>query len=99
MEERLRKFAVLVDAGSYTKASQELHISQPALSTAMNKLERELKAELLVHGSRTLKLTKAGKLAYDSAKELGIVSSNLKTRIADLLHDNPKLTIGMIDSV
>ncbi len=99
MEERLRKFAALVDAGSYTKASRELHISQPALSAAISKLERELQAELLVHGNRNLKLTKAGKLAYDSAKELGIVSSNLKTRIQELLREHPAVTIGMIDSV
>ncbi|HSW79290.1 MAG TPA: LysR family transcriptional regulator [Candidatus Saccharimonadales bacterium] len=99
MEERLRKFAALVDAGSYTKASHQLHISQPALSAAINKLERELKADLLVHGSRALKLTKAGKLTYDSAKELNIVTSNLTTRISELMHNSPQLTIGMIDSV
>jgi DNA-binding transcriptional LysR family regulator len=99
MEERLRKFAHLVDAGSFTAASRDLHISQPALSTAIKKLERELHAELLVRGSHTLLLTDAGKLAYDSAKELGVLSGNLITTVAELTRRQPEVAIGMIDSV
>ena len=48
MDERLKKFVQLVDSGSYTQASRQLHISQPALSVAIGKLERELHASLLV---------------------------------------------------
>ncbi len=99
MEERLRKFAHLIDAGSYTQASRDLHISQPALSAAINKLERELHAQLVLRNRNALKLTKAGRLAYDSAKELGVVSNNLVTRIADLLQQQPSISIGMTDSV
>lgn len=98
MEDRLRKFARLVDAGSFTKASQELHISQPALSTAMSKLERELKAQLVVRGPRELQLTEAGKLAYATAKELLVSTRNLVSRLAVLSNEQPSIAIGMIDS-
>jgi LysR family transcriptional regulator, transcriptional activator of the cysJI operon len=99
MEERLRKFASLVDAGSYTRASRELHISQPALTAAVQKLERELNATLLIRGTRPLKLTEAGHLAYAAAKELSVRLSNLKTQLAELAHEQVPIAIGMIDSV
>lgn len=99
MEERLKKFASLVDAGSFTKAAGELHISQPALSSAVAKLERELKARLLVHGVRPLALTPAGKAAYQTAKELSVRTDNLRLRLAELAHEQATLKIGMIDSI
>lgn len=99
MEDRLRKFAYLVDAGSFTKAASELHISQPALSTAIAKLERELKAKLLVRGSRPLKPTAAGELAYRTAKELSVRTDNLRMQLAELAKKPLALKIGMIDAL
>lgn len=99
MEDRLYKFARLVDAGSFTKAAQVLHISQPALTTAIQKLERELHTELLIRGSHEFKLTAAGKLAYDAAKQIHVQAQNLKAQLTDLRNEKPKLRIGMIDSL
>lgn len=99
MEERLRKFAYLMDAGSFTKAAAELHVSQPALSTAIAKLERELKTPLFVRGSRPLVPTLAGKLAYQAAKDLSVQTDNLRLRLAELAGEKLQLHIGMIDSV
>ena len=95
----MRKFAYLVEAGNFTKAARELHISQPALSSAIAKLERELKTRLLVRGSRPLALTPAGQLAYQTAKDLSVQADNLKLRLAELAQEQLYLKIGMIDSV
>lgn len=99
MEERLLKFAKLVDAGNFTKAAAGMHLSQPALTTAIQKLERELKAELIVRGSRGLRLTDAGHVAYSAAKDLTIRSANLRQQITELTHEQADLRIGMIDSL
>jgi DNA-binding transcriptional LysR family regulator len=99
MEERLRKFSYLLDAGSFTKAASDLHISQPALSTAIHKLERELGTQLVQRDRHSLKLTKTGRLAYDSAKDLGVVTDNLRIRIAELNNEKPHINLGMTDSV
>ncbi len=99
MQERLRKFAHLLEAGSFTKAAADLHISQPALSAAMAKLERELKTNLLVRGVRPLSPTPAGKLAYQTAKDLSVQADNLKLRLAELSHEQIHIKIGMIDSI
>jgi DNA-binding transcriptional LysR family regulator len=99
MEERLHKFAVLVDNGSFTKAAQELHISQPALSMAIAKLEQELHAELIVRGIRPFKLTQAGKVVDETAQKLFITTDNLKIKLAELSHQQLSVAIGMIDSI
>jgi len=99
MEERLRKFATLVELGSFTKAAESLHISQPALSTSIKKLERELKELLLVRGAQPLALTPAGQHAYTTAKELSVSTSNLMNKLDQLRRQKPTISIGMIDSV
>lgn len=99
MEDRLQKFARLVDAGSFTKAAIRMHISQPALTTAVKKLERELHAELLVRDSHTFRLTPAGQEAYNAAKTMDVEVQNLQVRLRELAHEKTALTIGMIDSI
>lgn len=99
MEDRLYKFARLVDAGSFTEAAKRLHISQPALTTAIKKLERELHAELLVRSHRTLKLTAAGAIAYETAKSLHTQSQNLKAALAEITNQPLTLRVGLIDGI
>lgn len=99
MEERLFKFAHLLDAGSFTRASADLHISQPALSMAIQKLERELRAQLYVRGSQPLAPTPAGEQAYKTAKELGASVRYLRNSLAELADSEMSLAIGMIDSI
>lgn len=99
MEDRLQKFSRVVEAGSFTAAAEDMHISQPALTLAVNKLERELRTSLLVRNRKHLELTEAGRIAYAAANEYRTTSQNLRTRLAELAHERPKVAIGMIDSV
>lgn len=99
MEDRLYKFAKLVDAGSFTRGAKAMHISQPALTTAVKKLERELHSELLIRGSHEFRLTAAGQMAYDTAKQIGLQADNLKTRLAEISSQKIELRLGMIDSL
>ena len=99
MEERLLKFAHLIDVGNFTRAANDLHISQPALSMAMQKLERELRAQLYVRGSQPLAPTPAGEQAYKTAKELGASVRYLRNNLAELADSEVSLAVGMIDSV
>ena len=99
MEERLQKFARLTDIGSFTKAAKTLHISQPALSIAIDKLEQELGTELLVRGNRKLELTEAGRAAYASALEHQNTTDFLRTEINRITRRRPVVTVGMTDSV
>jgi DNA-binding transcriptional LysR family regulator len=98
MEERLVKFAKIVDAGSFTAAAEQLRISQPALTTAVKKLERELGAELLIRGHQ-LTLTPAGQVAYQTGKSLITHTQNLGDSIRQVVQGKVPLNLGMIDSL
>lgn len=99
MEERLRRFAVIVDAGSFTKAAALLHTSQPALSVAVQKLERELKATLIEHKGRGFTLTAEGYLAYESGRRILQESRRLRTALDERSQGRPVLRIGAIDHI
>ncbi len=99
MEERLDKFRVLVESGTFTSAASALRLSQPALSMSIQKLERELGFKLLVRHERGLRLTPAGEQAYRAACAQYVARINLATRLTEIAEERPVLSIGMIDSV
>lgn len=58
-------FCKLAEVQHYTKAAQELYITQPSLSGAISSLESELGVELFQRCGRNIKLTKYGKEFYE----------------------------------
>lgn len=56
----LRYFVGVARAGSYRRAAELLHVSQPALSRQITDLEEELGAVLLERNSRGVRLTRSG---------------------------------------
>jgi len=65
----LRYFVAVANAGSFSRAADELHISQPTLSKAVSQLEEELEATLLERGRRgvSVRLTPAGQVTFGHA--------------------------------
>jgi DNA-binding transcriptional LysR family regulator len=57
---QLAYFAAVVRCGGFTRAAEELHVAQPAISTQVRRLERELGVELLHRSTRSVALTTAG---------------------------------------
>lgn len=97
MEERLRKFAKVAETKSFTRAANTLHTSQPALSVAIAKLERELGAVLIDRD--TLQLTGAGQLAYRHAQNTEVQRSNLYSQLQKIKNQKPHFALGIIDSL
>ncbi|HKY21315.1 MAG TPA: LysR family transcriptional regulator, partial [Vicinamibacterales bacterium] len=54
---RLGIFAAVVEAGSFTAASARLGLSKTVVTTHIQRLERELGAQLLIRTTRQLRLT------------------------------------------
>ncbi|WP_297081225.1 LysR family transcriptional regulator [uncultured Demequina sp.] len=70
----LRYFATVVEAGSLTAAAARLHMSQPPLSVAIQKLEAEVGVPLLERSARGVEPTSAGRFLLDrSSRVLGEV--------------------------
>jgi DNA-binding transcriptional LysR family regulator len=55
-------FVAIVREGSFTRAAQRIHLSQPSLSEAILDLERELGKDLFSRSRRQVRLTEAGRV-------------------------------------
>lgn len=64
----LRYFVEVVRQGGFTRASQTLHVTQPAISKMVKALEEELGTPLLLRENRQVTLTQAGRLLLDRAQ-------------------------------
>ena len=56
----LRYFLTVAKEQNFTKAAEQLHITQPTLSRQLAALEEELGTDLFIRGSRSITLTEAG---------------------------------------
>lgn len=65
---QLEYLVMVAELGSFTRAAEELHVSQPALSSQIAVLEREIGARLFDRLSRTVHLTPAGRIMFPYAK-------------------------------
>ena len=67
---QLDTFICVVEAGSFSKAAEELYISAPAVIKQINSLENSLNLQLFERTHRGLIITEAGKSLYQDAKYL-----------------------------
>lgn len=66
----LRYFLTVAKEQNFTKAAEQLHITQPTLSRQMTALEEELGIQLFVRGGRSIMLTDEGILLKRRALEI-----------------------------
>jgi len=63
-----RHFLAVEEAGTFTEAARRVHLTQPALSTSIRKLEEELEARLFHRGRTGATLTAAGEALVPRAR-------------------------------
>src|SRR5262245_52267247 len=66
----IRGFLAVARLGSFTRASLELHVSQPALTIQIKQLEDELGVTLLYRNKREVALTRAGQELLEPLQRL-----------------------------
>lgn len=66
--ELYRVFYTVAKHKHMTKASEELHISQPAISQSIKKLEDQLGGTLFLRSNKGMELTEEGKMLYEYVK-------------------------------
>lgn len=68
MEERLARYLIsVVEEGSFTRAAERLHVSQPALSQQIRLFEERLGVKLLNRSGKTVVATDIGRAYIDHA--------------------------------
>lgn len=80
---RLRQFIAIGEAGSVTAAAAALHVSQQALSSSMQQLEKELNATLFRREGRRLTLTLAGEVLLTEGRTLLAAAHTVATRVEE----------------
>ena len=91
-------FLAVAKAGSFTKASKELFVSQPAISMQIQKLENELGFPLFTRTTRLVQLTPQGKLLYDvldGNNEAWVQAIKTAHQLTAILQDKNYLRIGV----
>ncbi len=67
---RLNEFITLASLLNYSKAANQLYLTQPALSRHIHDLEATLGAPLFIRDTHSVHLTSVGELFYDEAREI-----------------------------
>lgn len=68
MFDSFRNFLLIVEHGTFTEAARHAHLSQPALTASIQRLEQRLGARLLHRGRRGARPTAAGAALLPSAR-------------------------------
>lgn len=81
---RLRVFHAVARRESYSRAAEDLHISQPAVSKHVLDLEEELGAKLFHRLGRRIVLTEAGRLMADYAQRIFVLADEARRALGEL---------------
>jgi LysR family transcriptional regulator, nitrogen assimilation regulatory protein len=93
-------FKAVADSGSFARASERLHISQPAISTQISQLEAELGTELLVRHARGVRLTSAGSVFLEHGRDILARLEQARTAVRELDNEvSGSVTIAMITTI
>lgn len=65
---QLKSFVTVARVRSFTSAAVRLHLSQPAISGHIRRLEHELGVALFIRGHRTVELSEQGRLLVEHAE-------------------------------
>ena len=102
----LKYFVDIAQMGSVSRAAQENHIAQPAMSRILKSIEEEYGAELFERKGRNIYLNPCGEIFYEAAKKclsilksaeesINIYSGKLKGKVRIGLH-TPSMQIPEI---
>ena len=96
---QIKCFLALAQTQNFTKAAEQLYISQPGLSHQIVSLERELNTQLFVRNQKMVRLTPAAKLLAKELPDLDRAYEDLIQRVKAVgCGHSGSLTIGTLES-
>lgn len=91
----LQIFHKVAEKEHFTRAAEELFISQPAVSKQVQELERELGQPLFEQIGRKIHLTEAGRILYEYANQIFALSKEAENALSELQGlERGRLTVG-----
>ncbi len=91
---QLEQLLAVAECGTLSNAADRLHISQPALSRSMQRLEAELKVPLFLRQKNRVELNENGRLAVEYAQQIVGQSRSMISRIQAFDRSQRTILIG-----
>jgi len=83
--QHLQYFVAVATQGNFTKAAQQLYVTQPTISKMVKSIEEELGVTLFDRSGKQVKLTDAGKILLGQAQNIIKSFKNLSSELDDLV--------------
>lgn len=97
---QLQTFVTVAAEGSMTAAADKLFLTQPAVSQQMKNMEDDLGVELIVRGSKQIKMTAQGEILYEHAKKILSLAQMAEVSIKSIgAQLRGELRIGTLNSI
>lgn len=94
---QLLQFKTIAECKTMTEAAERLHVSQPALSVGLKKLEEELGVQLFERQKNRIVLNKAGELALTHAGAVLGRAEEMKNAFRQYAEKNNAVFLGFCD--
>ncbi len=105
MYTQIRAFDAVAREGSFSRAAEVLHVTQPALTIQVKALEERYGVKLLDRQGRTVRLTKMGEKVFkmsrqfasleEQIREVLSLSQDLQQGDLRLAADGPHIAMGL----
>ena len=92
--QQLKQLVTIYECGSISAAARELHISQPALSRSVQRLEEALDVRLFEHGQNKARINAVGVLAVEWARDILKEVEELPSLLKTYEHSLLTISIG-----
>jgi len=97
---RLKVFHTVASRSGFTKASEELNISQPAVTKHIKEIENQLNTKLFDRKGTSIQLTQSGKILFEYAEKIRNIYRDLEFEINQINQQHKgKLIIGASTTV
>lgn len=92
---RLETLIMVCETGSFTKAAEQLSLTQPAVSQHVKQLEKEFEVKLFNRSEGVLKLTTEGEIVLKYAKRIQTLYQNLHQSLKDEKRHITRISVGV----
>lgn len=97
---QLRYACAIADTGSFSRAAERCHITQPSLSQQIQKLEEDLGVKLFDRLGRSVRLSEAGRAFVAHARPILEQMESARASVADINADfRRSVAVGVIPTI
>ncbi len=97
---QVRYFLMAAENLNFTRAAEQCHVSQPALTRAIQKLEGELGGELFIRDGRTVSLSPLGRIMREHCQRIQETQAMARAVAKTFLDDGAsELNIGIMCTI